>query len=137
VKKPTAKSPILVTATLALGLALWTTVAATAGENGSFSSCSPALWPEVKKLAESCLALREDGELRENGDCDGIALEKDARSASFNLGDVRFEAEISDSENSDGGDLNDVLIRGDDGCELELRDVFAAGDLLAALASVH
>jgi len=60
---------------------------------------------------------------------------KVARSASFELRSVQFQAEIVESPDSDGGDLNDVFVDGDDGCQLELRNTMSS-DLLEALASV-
>jgi hypothetical protein len=94
--------------------------------------CHPAVWQEVRKLAEDCLALREDGK-----DCDALAFSDESRTVSFVIGRSEFKAEIVDSVYSDGGDLNDVLMDRDDGCQYELRNVPAFGDLVKALASVE
>lgn len=81
-------------------------------------------------LAEECLEQRASGDK-----CDSIVF-SNARSASFEIQGSSYKVELTDSELSDGGDLNDVLIDRDDGCTFELRNIPAFGDLLQALASV-
>jgi hypothetical protein len=104
---------------------------ATASERPT-GDCHPAVWQEVRKLAEDCLALRDDGK-----NCDALAWNEESGTASFSIRGSEFTAEIVDSEFSDGGDLNDVLMDRDDGCQYELRNVPAYGNLLKALASVE
>lgn len=100
-------------------------------EAASFSqsaSCHPVLWKEVKKLAIECAAQLDAGEK-----CDAIQFFDD-RSASFRLQGHEYQVDLIDSRFSDGGDLNDLLIRRDDGCQLERTTIPAFGDLLKALS---
>lgn len=94
-------------------------------------SCESGFWREVKMLATECVERRENGE-----ECDSIQF-LDDRSASFEIEGRVYRAEIFESEFSDGGDLNDVLIDSVDGCRFELVNIPAFGDLLEALASVR
>lgn len=92
------------------------------------SSCRPALWLEVKKLADECTAQIESSE-----ECVGIHFSEE-QSASFRIGGHDYSAQLLDSPFTDGGDLNDLLIRRDDGCQLLRTAVPAFGNLLEALS---
>lgn len=119
-KKPTVLLPLVLA-----GLAFAGTNASTAYARGY---CGPRLWPEVKKLARTCLATERAGR-----PCRGIRV-YGGRSAAFYLGNDLYRVRIEESEFSDGGDLDDVYIVRDDGCQLERRNVPAFGDVLRALA---
>lgn len=96
------------------------------------SSCHPALWTEVKKLADNCMYQTQAGEK-----CDAIQFyqgtSSEFRIASFRLNGHEYRAELFDSQFSDGGDLNDLIVERDDGCQLERTAIPAFGDLLGAL----
>ncbi len=129
VKKSTALiSLVQVFGIALLGLASWNSVSASAASFDRSENCRPALWLEVKKLALDCSGQIEAGEK-----CEAIQFFK-GQSASFRLRGHEYVATLTDSAFSDGGDLNDLMIRRDDGCELERTSVPAFGDLLKALA---
>lgn len=120
-----------------LVVALFSLVSLSAGSalaaNDVSSHCGPALWLEVKMLAEDCreqIAAGEECEVIQffQGDSDT------AQRAAFRLNGQEYSAELFESQYSDGGDLNDLLIKRDDGCRLERTSIPAFGDLLKALA---
>lgn len=92
------------------------------------SDCHPVMWNEVKKLAQDCGAGTE---------CESFRLVNEAQ-ATFQLQGKSYDAVLSDSEDSDGGDLNDVIATSEDGaCVLELRNVLGFGSLLQALSWIE
>ena len=91
-------------------------------------NCGPALWKEVKSLARTCVDLEKSGR-----GCEAIRIFS-GRSASFYLGDALYRVRMEESAYSDGGDLDDLYIEREDGCQLERKNVLAFGDILAALA---
>lgn len=119
-KKPTVLLPLVL-----LGLAFAGTDSSTAHARGY---CGPRLWPEVKKLARTCLETERAGR-----QCRNIRV-YGGRSAAFYLGNDLYRVRMEESEHSDGGDLDDVYIVRDDGCQLERRNVPAFGNILRALA---
>lgn len=97
--------------------------------HASFAAdCHPTMWNEVKKLAQECGV---------GADCEDFRLVSEAQ-ATFQLRGKSFDAVLSDSEDSDGGDLNDVTATSEDGvCVLELRNVLGFGSLLQALSWIE
>jgi len=97
------------------------------------SHCGPALWKEVKMLAEDCRAQIAAGD-----ECEVLQFfqgdDSTTQRAAFRLNGQEYSAELFESQYSDGGDLNDLLIKRDDGCRLERTSIPAFGDLLKALS---
>lgn len=98
------------------------------------SDCRPSLWTEVKKLAEDCHEQIAAGDT-----CERIQFfyqddSSNPQSAAFRLNGHEYHAELFESPYSDGGDLNDLRIERDDGCQLERTAIPAFGNLLKALS---
>lgn len=90
--------------------------------------CGPALWNQVKLLARNC-----SEKLKHGRGCAEIRIYS-GRSAAFVIGGAVYRVRMEESAFSDGGDLDDVYIDRDDGCQLERKNVPAYGDIVAALA---
>jgi hypothetical protein len=119
------KSTVSLLLSLTLGLA---SLGIGAPSAQARENCGPSLWKEVKMLARTCIYLEKSGRR-----CEAIRVFS-GRSASFYLGDALYRVRMEESAYSDGGDLDDLYIERDDGCQLERKNVLAFGDILAALA---
>ena len=90
-----------------------------------FADCSPQFWQNVRRLADQCSPQN----------CRSIQV-MDASLVRFELDGERYVAMIRDSEDSDGGDLNDVIAINESGsCIAKLHNVPAYGDPVSALRS--
>lgn len=117
------------TVSVSFALAAFASVAPAQAASESRPGCTPALWSEVKMLARDCAHDRKTGR-----GCTYIKIYSGGRSAAFYLGDDLYRVRMEESAFSDGGDLDDLYIEREDGCQLTRKNVPAFGDILAALA---
>jgi hypothetical protein len=101
----------------------------TASPSQANEYCGPNLWARVKNLARECI-YRE----RTTGKNCGLIRVSGDRSATFILNDAVYRVRMEESAFSDGGDLDDLYVDRDDGCQLGRKNVLAYGNILQALA---
>ncbi|GEM_PF-3104964 len=96
--------------------------------SASDSYCGPLVWAEVKALARDCATKIQSG-----GKCANIKLYS-TRAAAFYLGGALYRVRMEESAFADDGDLNDLYVERDDGCQLQRKNVPAFGNIINALA---
>lgn len=98
-----------------------------------------SLWPEAAALVSRCasqtICVRQDGSRLASplrSVCPELVIE--GATARFSLHGKAYVAKITQSEDSDGGDLNDLTISGTDGTLTENHhDVLGFDDILITL----
>ncbi len=122
------KISVLKKSTLSLALLL-AFASLTASPAQAREYCGPGLWPQVKNMARECL-----NQQRATGKNCGLIRVSAGRSATFILNDAVYRVRMEESAFSDGGDLDDLYVDRDDGCQLGRKNVLAYGNILQALA---
>lgn len=92
----------------------------------------PRFWQEVRALVKRCSVVSQDAE-RLQSIC-ASEVQTFSNGAQLRLNDRNYFAYIRDSEESDGGDLNDITVQDARGRTVaERKNVPAFGDVLLGL----